>query len=112
MLATRVEFFWVSKSDERISYLWNSLWAFDGSGVKVWTNLLVEDGEDGSKKTSWKNSDTFKESIYMDLNFYPLTVKLFKGILLGVEQRISLRNSLNCAIMRIESQVYLFSFIS
>lgn len=35
ILSNRVEFFWVSKYQERISDLYNSLWAFTGNGAKV-----------------------------------------------------------------------------
>ncbi|KAJ3395056.1 hypothetical protein HDU92_006256, partial [Lobulomyces angularis] len=43
ILSDRIEFFWLSNNEERISDLYNSLWAFDGFGVKIWTNLIVSD---------------------------------------------------------------------
>lgn len=34
-LSSLVEFFWLSRNEERIADLYNSLWAFNGTGVKV-----------------------------------------------------------------------------
>ncbi|KAJ3300440.1 hypothetical protein HK104_000498 [Borealophlyctis nickersoniae] len=129
-LSEKIEFFWVSRTHDRIGDLANSLWAFDGQGAKVcwmtpplnplqnpslslknkvWANLALPTGS----STRWLPEETLAESLRIDFDFYPLTIMMHRGILVGIEQRMSLRNSLSCALFRMETKTHLFihSFI-
>jgi hypothetical protein len=73
-LAEQIEFFWLSaRNEERMADLYNSLWAFNGTGVKIWTNLIISD-EIMSSRFQWKSPKSHEHAIYMDLNFYPLSM--------------------------------------
>lgn len=63
ILADRVEFCWIHLRG--IGALENSLWGYDGRGLRVWLNALAIE----APKTA---SGTVKESVNISLDFYPL----------------------------------------
>lgn len=69
IFADRVEFCWIHLRG--IGTLENSLWVYDGEGIRVWLNALTleaplqrEKGED--------STENVKESVNIPLDFYPL----------------------------------------
>ena len=70
ILADRIEFCWIHLRG--IGTLENSLWGYDGQGIRVWLNALAIESvppqtEDGSVVL-----DHVKESVNIPLDFYPL----------------------------------------
>jgi len=53
-----------------IGALENSLWAFDGKGLRVWLNALAL--ESPSQQRANGNSVDVQESVKIPLDFYPL----------------------------------------
>lgn len=104
VLADGIEYFWISSSNERIGNLLNSLWAYDGTGFKVWTNVLLPEYIPLQWRHSLQEGDCFK----IELDFYPLEIMMDRGIIIGVEQRLSVKNSLECALFRSEFKLHLF----
>jgi len=64
VFADRIEFCWIHLRG--IGALENSLWAYDGDGMRVWLNALsMESLPDVSP-------ENVKESVKISLDFYPL----------------------------------------
>ncbi|CAG8583458.1 7988_t:CDS:10, partial [Racocetra persica] len=92
ILADKIEFYWMSTRG--IGSLKNSLWACDSQGVKIWMNIWSN--EETAK--DWQSDvllSATKESLRIKLEFYPLSVLLDKGIIVGVQQQTSFRQSLD-----------------
>lgn len=77
ILADRIEFCWIHLRG--IGTLENSLWGYDGQGIRVWLNALAiesastpAEGEDGHVL-----ADNVKESVNIPLDFYPLCESLY-----------------------------------
>lgn len=67
VFADRIEFCWIHLRG--IGALENSLWAYDGDGMRVWLNALSMDSPQLSDTSSPEN---VKESVKIPLDFYPL----------------------------------------
>ncbi|RUP50765.1 hypothetical protein BC936DRAFT_137723 [Jimgerdemannia flammicorona] len=144
ILADMVECYWIG--NKVVGNLESSIWAVDGQGIKIFTNLFDADAfnvdstfiieEDSAieplsssdmdrlrSETSslmslptsppprWKVLDLSMASEYalhVRLDFYPLSIMLDKGIIMGVEQSISIRTSLDFAIFKIHTKTHLF----
>ena len=65
IFADRVEFCWIHLRG--ITSLENSLWAFDGKGIRVWLNALAIEAPNSSV-----NGTSVKESVNIPLDFYPM----------------------------------------
>ncbi|TKA57063.1 hypothetical protein B0A53_01019 [Rhodotorula sp. CCFEE 5036] len=104
ILANRVEFYWTHLTG--IGSLENSLWAWDGRRVRIWLDALtIEKVRVDARRDAY---ETVKESVEIPLDFYPLAVLMDKGIVVGVDQEISLRRNLDFAIFRIVTTTHLF----
>ncbi|GAA5973403.1 hypothetical protein JCM11641_003115 [Rhodosporidiobolus odoratus] len=104
ILADHVEFYWTHLRG--IGTLENSLWAWDGSKVRIWLDALtIEKVRVDARRDAY---ETVKESVAIPLDFYPLAVLMDKGIIVGVDQETSLRKSLDFAIFRIITTTHLF----
>lgn len=73
ILGDRIEYYWTHLSG--VGTLENSLWGYDGHGIKLWLDALtieqaerVEDEED----EDLPEYKTIEESVSMPLDFYPL----------------------------------------
>lgn len=74
ILADRIEFCWIHLRG--IGTLENSLWGYDGQGIRVWLNALaieavVTPAEDGTTALGH-----VKESVNIPLDFYPLCTSI------------------------------------
>ncbi|KAI0823049.1 RIC1-domain-containing protein [Trametes gibbosa] len=108
ILADRIEFCWIHLRG--IGTLENSLWGYDGQGIRVWLNALaIEstastwDGEEGGVSL-----DRVKESVNIPLDFYPLSVLMDKGIIIGVEVEAATRANLSFTMFRHVTSSHLF----
>ena len=63
ILAEHIEFCWIHLSG--IGSLENSLWGYDGRGIRVWLNAL-------QIETSAVDPGFVPESLFIPLEFYPL----------------------------------------
>ena len=62
----------------------DSLWLFDGSDIKAWTDvqLLLDSG-------STEYARDVSPSIKMPIDYYPLAMLLHRGIIFGVEAELA-----------------------
>ncbi|CAG8513882.1 710_t:CDS:10 [Ambispora leptoticha] len=105
VLADKIEFYWMA--NRGVGSLKNSLWACDGKGVKIWMNIWSQE----EKAKDWQNDvllSANKEGLHILLEFYPLSVLLDKGIIVGVEQQTSIRQSLEFAVFKLATNTHLF----
>jgi RAB6A-GEF complex partner protein 1 len=65
IFADRIEFCWIHLRG--IGALENSLWGYDGQGIRVWLNALAIE-----TTSSGHLSESVKESVNIPLQFYPL----------------------------------------
>lgn len=117
ILADKIEYYWTHL--QGIGTLENSLWGYDGSGIKLWLDALRipssdpdesihSDDEEDEEQDQLPEYKTIESSVSMPLDFYPLCVLLEKGIVLGVESEVSLRRSLDFALWRTGTNTHLF----
>ncbi|SPO24728.1 uncharacterized protein UTRI_01699_B [Ustilago trichophora] len=116
ILADKIEYYWTHL--QGIGTLENSLWGYDGSGIKLWLDALripssdpdesFQSDEEDDEQDQLPEYKTIESSVFMPLDFYPLCVLLEKGIVLGVESEVSLRRSLDFALWRTGTNTHLF----
>lgn len=71
IFADRIEFCWIHLRG--ITALENSLWAYDGQGMRVWLNALtIEPPQGDVVKDNEVQQQDIKESVNIPLDFYPL----------------------------------------
>ncbi|TFK36804.1 RIC1-domain-containing protein [Crucibulum laeve] len=102
IFADRIEFCWIHLRG--ISSLENSLWAYDAQGMRVWLNALsIENSQAQDDMPS-----RVKESVNIPLDFYPLSVLMDKGIIIGAEHEASTRSNLPFVLFRHATSSHLF----
>ncbi|CEH17800.1 WD40 repeat protein [Ceraceosorus bombacis] len=109
ILGDRIEYYWTHLSG--VGTLENSLWGYDGHGIKLWLDALtIEQAErvDEEEDEDTPEYKTIEESVSMPLDFYPLCVLIEKGIVIGIEPEVSLRRSLDFTIFRSSTTTLLF----
>ncbi|KAL7408850.1 RIC1-domain-containing protein [Mrakia frigida] len=112
ILADRIESYWTHLSG--IGTLENSLWGWDGEKLRVWLDALTVDrvragpkiGEGG--RLAEKSYERVAESVSIPLDFYPLSVLMDKGIIIGIETELSIRQSLSFSTYKIQTTTHLF----
>ncbi|KAF4623557.1 hypothetical protein D9613_002057 [Agrocybe pediades] len=102
VLADRIEFCWLHLRG--VGALENSLWAYDAQGMRVWLNALSIEAPP-SVDSEVKD---VKESVKIPLDFYPLSVLMDKGIIIGVEHESSIRSNLPFVLFRHSTSSQLF----
>ena len=72
ILADRIEFCWIHLRG--IGTLENSLWGYDGQGIRLWLNVLnIEAPVDSAAVVSpGVSQENVKESLNIPLEFYPI----------------------------------------
>ncbi|KAJ7293159.1 RIC1-domain-containing protein [Mycena rebaudengoi] len=104
IFADRIEFCWIHLRG--ISALENSLWAYDGHGIRVWLNALAIEAPRLDDQN--EAQDSVKESVNIPLDFYPLSVLMDKGIIIGAEHEVAARSTLPFVIFRHATSSHLF----
>lgn len=66
IFADRIEFCWIHLRG--IGSLENSLWGYDGQGIRVWLDALAIESPPSPEETP----QSVKESVNIPLDFYPL----------------------------------------
>ncbi|KAL1713253.1 RIC1-domain-containing protein [Schizophyllum commune] len=103
IFADRIEFCWTHLRG--IGALENSLWGYDGTGMRVWLNALAIERPQSQDPTA--PSDV-KESVHIPLDFYPLSVLMDKGIIIGAEHEAATRSNLPFVMFRHATSSHLF----
>lgn len=68
ILHERIEFCWIHLTG--IGALENSLWGYDGTGMRIWLDALtIESAVVNQEKDAYQS---VKESVNIPLNFYPV----------------------------------------
>jgi hypothetical protein len=116
VLADKIEFYWTHLSG--IGTLENSLWGYDGQKIRVWLNALMVDSKaltqavlSGSLPPSpvpGQSLRAIKESFAISLDFYPLSVLMSKGIIVGVDQETTVRRTVSFAYSKLTTNTHLF----
>jgi len=104
IFADRIEFCWIHLRG--IAALENSLWAFDGKGIRVWLNALAI--ETSTSQDQSEIQESVKESVNIPLEFYPLSVLMDKGIIIGAEHEVDARSNLPFVMFRHATSSHLF----
>ncbi|KAI0530410.1 DUF1339 domain protein [Xylaria digitata] len=81
----------------------NSLWIFEGQALKLWPD--VHDVLDSASNDSNKE---LPPTVSIPLDFYPLSILLGKGIVLGVEPDLVQRRDINYSFFRFSIRTHLF----
>lgn len=84
----------------------DSLWMFDGSEMRVWTDV-----QEVLRSASADLGHELPATVPIQVDFYPLSVLLSKGILLGVEPDLVQRRDVNFAFFRFAIRVRIFSHL-
>ncbi|KAF8272974.1 RIC1-domain-containing protein [Lactarius quietus] len=104
ILADRIEFCWIHLHG--IGSLENSLWGYDGQGMRVWLNALTIEAT--SELASESQGGHVRESVNVPLDFYPLSVLMDKGIIIGAEHESGMGTTLPFATFRHATSSHLF----
>lgn len=101
IFAERIEFCWIHLRG--IGALENSLWGYDGQNMRVWLNALAIESSGSANEPS-----SVKESVSIPLDFYPLSVLMDKGIIIGAEHEAATRMNLPFVMFRHATSSHLF----
>ncbi|KAF8482108.1 RIC1-domain-containing protein [Russula ochroleuca] len=104
ILADRIEFCWIHLRG--IGSLENSLWGYDGQSMRVWLNALTIEAP--SESVSEPQNGHVRESVNVPLDFYPLSVLMDKGIIIGAEHESSIGTTLPFVTFRHATSSHLF----
>ncbi len=75
IFADRIEFCWIHLRG--IGALENSLWGYDGQGIRVWLNALAIEAP--HHQDAHEVHESVKESVNIPLDFYPLCTSCFSA---------------------------------
>ncbi|KAH9947946.1 RIC1-domain-containing protein [Amylocystis lapponica] len=106
ILADRIEFCWLHLRG--IGTLENSLWGYDGQGIRLWLNALSLESTPPLGDEARTVPENVKESVNIPLNFYPLSVLMDKGIIIGAEHESATKASLAFTMFRHVTSSHLF----
>ena len=81
----------------------NSLWYFDGNDVQCWMDV-----EDLIESASTSNDRELPPTVSISADFYPTSVLLNKGILLGIDADLVQRRDVQFAFFRFSIRTQLF----
>ncbi|TDL28863.1 RIC1-domain-containing protein [Rickenella mellea] len=104
ILSDRIEFCWIHLRG--IGTLENSLWGYDGRGIRVWLNALNIDSNNSLEDR--ETHESVQESVNIPLDFYPLSALMDKGIIIGVEHETATRQTLPFVLFRHSTSSHLF----
>jgi len=73
----------------------DSLWTFNGTDILVWPDV-----QDVQKSASNESGRELNPFVQVSVDFYPLSILLSKGILLGIESELVQRRDVDFALFR------------
>ncbi|PQE25857.1 hypothetical protein CJF30_00000572 [Rutstroemia sp. NJR-2017a BBW] len=92
-----------SISHEQGNGLRDSLWFFEGNEIKVWPEIL-----DVLRSAPSELGRELPSTASIPIDFYPLSVLLGKGILLGLESDLTQRRDVNFSFFKFTIRTHLF----
>ncbi|TVY56015.1 RAB6A-GEF complex partner protein 1 [Lachnellula cervina] len=81
----------------------DSLWTFEGTDMKVWTDV-----QDVLRSAPTELGRELPPTVSIPIDFYPLSVLLGKGILLGLEPDLVQRRDVNFSFFKFTIRTHLF----
>lgn len=78
----------------------DSLWTFNGVDLQVWPDV-----QDILKSASIESTRALSSSVQVSVDFYPLSVLLSKGVILGIESELVQRRDVTFALFRLAMRV-------
>jgi RAB6A-GEF complex partner protein 1 len=84
----------------------NSLWFFDGNELKLWTDI-----HSVLRATAGESARELPPTVSIPVDFYPLSLLLGKGIILGVESDLIQRRDAGFSVFRFAIRVCLWVFL-
>ena len=78
----------------------DSLWYFDGSALRVWTDV-----QDVLNSASMELGRDLPTAVQINVDFYPLCALVSKGIVFGIEPELAQRRDLGFAFWRFATRV-------
>ncbi|KAI0595004.1 RIC1-domain-containing protein [Biscogniauxia sp. FL1348] len=90
-------------TDAEDSSLRNSLWVFEGHELKLWPDV-----QEVLRAASGDSTKELPPTVSMPIDFYPLSILLGKGIVLGVEPDLVQRRDINFSFFRFSIRTHLF----
>ncbi|BEJ15800.1 hypothetical protein CspHIS471_0504050 [Cutaneotrichosporon sp. HIS471] len=103
VLADRIESYWTHLHG--VGTLENSLWGYDGRDMRVWLDALTIEATRVNLEAD--SYESVQASIVLRFDFYPLSILMDKGIIIGVEYETSTR-TLPFALFKLQTNTYLF----
>jgi len=82
----------------------DSFWIFNGKDMHLWLEV-----QDVLKSAAIDSTRGLNSSIQVSVDFYPLSINISKGILLGLESELVQRRDVNFALFRLAPRVSYFS---
>ncbi|KAI1503219.1 RIC1-domain-containing protein [Biscogniauxia marginata] len=90
-------------TDAEDGSLRNSLWVFEGHELKLWPDI-----QEVLRAASGDSTKELPPTVSMPIDFYPLSILLGKGIVLGVEPDLVQRRDINFSFFRFSIRTHLF----
>ncbi|KAL7276296.1 WD40 repeat protein [Rhizina undulata] len=81
----------------------DSLWLFDGTDMRVWGDV-----QDILNAPLGESGKEVPQPIRVSVDFYPMSILLGKGIILGVESELVQRRDINFSYFKISTRTHLF----
>lgn len=81
----------------------DSLWYFDGNNVRCWTDI-----EDLLRSASTENDRNLPHPVAIPTDFYPSSIALSRGILIGIDADLVQRRDVHFAFFRLSIRTQLF----
>ena len=81
----------------------DSLWTFNGEDLLMWNDV-----REVLRSTSETPSNDLELPLSVPLDFYPLSILLSKGVVLGIESELIQRHDINFAHLRTSIRTHLF----
>ena len=78
----------------------DSLWVFDGNGMRVWVDV-----QDILRSGPTEMTKDLPPSVLVPADFYPLSILLNKGVVLGIESDLVQRRDMNYAYFKFSLRV-------
>ena len=77
----------------------DSLWIFDGKDLKAWVDVLEV------MQSARRGSRELPTTIKVGVDFYPMSILLSKGIILGIESELVQRRDINFSYLKFSTRV-------
>ncbi|KAJ1341122.1 hypothetical protein BSLG_004293 [Batrachochytrium salamandrivorans] len=95
------EHFWISAHEDEVKEFSSTMWALSGPRVKILTNIVID-------PVKGVDNSFLDAALDICVDFYPLTVLIQKGLLVGIEKQLSLNATLDISQFSTDTKSHLF----